>query len=55
MIEVEERHTITIEEIKRVRNEYEGNLRDKERLFDQKIKEIKTVVEESDKRRKSDK
>ena len=26
-----------IEEIKRIKNDYEGNLRDKERLFDQKI------------------
>lgn len=33
-----------IEEIKRIKNDYEGNLRDKERLFDQKIREIKLVV-----------
>lgn len=30
-------------------------MKDKERLFDQKIKEIKYVVEESDKKRKQDK
>ena len=36
-----------IEEIKRIRLEYEGNLKDKEQLFDRKIKEIKQVVEES--------
>lgn len=54
LAEVGEQKTILVEEIKRVRNEYEGNLKDKERLFDQKIREIKLVVEESDKRRKSE-
>jgi hypothetical protein len=54
LTEVGEQKTILVEEIKRVRNEYEGNLKDKERLFDQKIREIKLVVEESDKRRKSE-
>lgn len=29
-------------------------MKDKERLFDQKIREIKTVVDESDKRRKAE-
>lgn len=55
LIDATEQKAILIEEIKRVRNEYEGSLRDKERLFDQKIKQIKFVVEESDKRRKMDK
>jgi hypothetical protein len=33
------------EEINRVRVLYETSLKDKEKLFDQKIKEIRTVVE----------
>ena len=45
---------IIIEEIKRVKVEYEGTLKDKERVFEQKIKEIKTVIEESERRRKSE-
>ena len=45
LIESEEKHSIIIEEIKRVKSEYEGSLRDKERVFEQKIKEIKMVIE----------
>ena len=45
MIEADEKHIIIIEEIKRVKIEYEGSLKDKERIFEQKIKEIKSVIE----------
>ena len=55
LLEVTEQKHIIIEEIKRVRTEYEGDLRDKEKIFDQKIREIKLVVEDSEKRRKQEK
>lgn len=49
-----EKYNITIEDIKRVKNQYEGSLKDKERSFDEKIKQIRTVVEESERKRKSE-
>jgi chromosome segregation ATPase len=52
--ELKEQKSLLMEEINRVRGLYESSLKDKERLFDQKIKEIRTVVEESDRRRKVD-
>ena len=33
LLESEEKHTIVISEIKRVKSDYEGTLRDKERVF----------------------
>lgn len=35
-----------------MKNDYEGNLKEKEKIFDQKIREIRAVVEESERKRK---
>ena len=43
-----------VSEFKRVRNEYEGNLNLKEKAFEEKIREIKAIVKESDTKRRTE-
>lgn len=43
-----------MEEFRRVRNEYETNLKEKERVFEEKIREVKEIVQESDAKRRNE-
>jgi hypothetical protein len=42
------------ESIRKVRDEYDGELKEKEKIFHQRIEEIKRAIEDSDKKRKSE-
>jgi hypothetical protein len=42
------------ESIRKVRDEYDGELKEKEKTFHQRIEEIKRAIEDSDKKRKSE-